>query len=195
MKRSLLLIFLVSLGALFLLASCSYFNRTETAENEAAEYGPPPGEYFDFADVKTPGSMTLDRDSSFVYETNSVRAGVLALSGKASAEEILAFYEDQMPQDGWTMLSSFKYQKNVIIFTKADKVCLITTQPPSLLGKTDLEVWVAPVRPGQTFPADSLNPIVGNTLEPLPPNTEESLPLAETALTEESSLELRGADY
>jgi hypothetical protein len=182
------------LGALLSLASCSHFNQTETAENQATEFGPQQGAYFDFSDVKTPGSMTLDRDESFVYETNSVRAGVLALSGSASMEEILAFYEDHMPRDGWTMLSSFKYQKNVLIFTKTDKVCLITTHRPNLLSKTALEVWVAPVRPGQTVPMDGLSPIVGNTLEPLPPNTEEPLPLAETALTDDSTLELRGAD-
>ena len=109
---------------------------------------PPAPKYMDFSDVRIPEVMNLDREHSFVYETRNIRAGVLSLKGTMELVDVLSFYETNMPKDGWTLLSSFKYNKNILIYTKAEKVCLVVATQPFGETKSNLELWVSPINPG-----------------------------------------------
>ena len=152
-----LLVMLIMLAALFSLASCESMGNGEVMEGEANTYNTPPptpppaplANLSDFEDVRIPGFLTVDRDASFVYESDSVKAGTLNLYGGTTSADVLDFFQANMPMDGWNVLSSFKYRKNVLLFNKPNKVCLIIVEPPGALTDLHAEVWVAPVRPGQ----------------------------------------------
>jgi hypothetical protein len=126
------------------LGGCFGFGSSEVME----EPPPPPPKYMDFKDVRIPDVMNLDREHSFVYETQNIRAGVLSLKGTMELVDVLSFYEANMPRDGWTLLSSFKYNKNILIYTKPEKVCLVVATQPFGEAKSFLELWVSPINPG-----------------------------------------------
>lgn len=129
------------------LCSCQLMGEGEVKENDT--FTPPPtGRYLDFSDVRIPAGMYLDRDGSFVYESDTVKAGMLNIYGRNDMSDTLRFFEQNMAKDGWTMLSTFKYQKSILLFTKPGKVCTIVAYPASSLKNLNMEVWVAPVRDG-----------------------------------------------
>ena len=130
-----------------LTSNCTWFRQWTGSDDSVLKQ--PPGAYMDFEDVHTPPSMELDRDSSFVYESESIKAGVLALRGREDMNKVISYFQNQMPQDGWEILTSFKYQKNVLIYTKRGKVCLITAEHPRGMSDTYVEVWVAPIKNGK----------------------------------------------
>ncbi|MEW6266857.1 MAG: hypothetical protein AB1641_27595 [Thermodesulfobacteriota bacterium] len=149
MKRNLNRLFLtLLLTGLLSLTGCLGWGAKDVRDEQSL---PPPSQYLDFKDVKVPAELKLDRDGSFIYESSEYRAGVMALSGRMGVMDILDFYQKSMPQDGWTLLSRFKYHKNIMVYTKSNKVCLIMATYPYSSDDVKLEVWVAPSSPGQSF--------------------------------------------
>lgn len=134
--------------SLALFAGCADLTANQVDEEPPPLPPPALGIYLDFEDVQIPPGMELDRKTSFVYQSDNIKAGVLSLNGREKPGAVLNFFQDQMPKDGWSMLSSFKYHKNVLIYTKANKVCLIVAENPSGLSALRVEVWVAPLKPG-----------------------------------------------
>jgi hypothetical protein len=92
--------------------------------------------------------MNLDREHSFVYENGNVRVGILSLKGTMEVVDVVSFYETNMTRDGWTLLSSIKYHKNILIFTKPEKVCVVIASQPFGESKSNLEISVSPINPG-----------------------------------------------
>lgn len=179
-SRWALIILLVSILPI---AACQGFGSSAVMEEEQP---PEIGQYLEFKDVQIPAGLKLDNKSSFVYESNNVRAGVLGLTGKLPLVDVLDFFETNMPRDGWSLLSSFKYQKNILMYTKADKVCLVIASYPYGDEALRMEVWVSPIKPGQQVPgvgSPSLLPYSGTTGAPM---IKPAGPKEET-LTEETS--------
>jgi hypothetical protein len=164
----------VVLAATVLLAAC------QTSEQSAGLYDdtpppPPPAVapapeavYADFPEVKIPARLNINRNASFVYQSDSITGGVLTLTGAMSAQEVINWFQDQMPKEGWEPLSTFKYQKFILIYLKPGKVCLIEAQQ-STIGGTSVEIWVAPT--SQTGITSKIPGLRGTTSGP----REESL--------------------
>ncbi|MFH1090187.1 MAG: hypothetical protein V1742_01325 [Pseudomonadota bacterium] len=135
------------------LTGCEWLDAAAGKKTSPPPPPPPPsGTYLDFEDVKMPQGLTLDREGSFVYESQTIKAGVLSLSGSQKVGELLDFFQKNMPLDGWKQLSSFKYRKNILIYTKPDKVCLIVVIYPPPFNLVTLEIWVSPLKPGAEIP-------------------------------------------
>ena len=170
------------LAALLPIAACGGLGSGMMKSEEPA---PPQGTYLEFKDVKVPEPLKLDRKASFVYESSGVRAGVLTLTGNFPVVDMLDFFQTNMPRDGWSLLSSFKYQKNILIYTKPNKVCLVVAAYPYGDEALRMEVWVAPIKPGQSVPGVSQpfgEPGSGDKKLPLiktPEPKEETLPSVE----------------
>ena len=168
------------LAALLPIAACGSFG---SGLMKAEEPPPPQGEYLEFKDVKIPSPLKLDRQASFVYESNGVRAGVLTLTGKFPVVDVLDFFQTNMPRDGWALLSSFKYQKNILIYTKPDKVCLVVAAYPYGDEALRMEVWVAPIKPGQSVPG-----VAPGESAPFQGTGDKPLPLIKTPAPKEETL-------
>ena len=140
---------LVCLASALILAGCQGFGQNQTMDDEQAALAPPPpppGMYFDFEDVRIPDGMSLDRDNSFVYHSDKVKTGVLVFTSNRKTEDLLGFFETNMPGDGWSLVSSFKYRKNILIYTKTDKIALVVVNQFGPVSGTKTEIWVAPLR-------------------------------------------------
>ena len=123
---------------LFVIGGCA----TKTKANSGAGDEPIPN-YFDFGDVPVPSELKLDKSSSFVYSAGHVTAGVLSLKGYLDLNSLIVFFETNMPEQNWKILSSFRSPRSILIFRKPQRICVVNITEKRLY--TYLEIWVAPV--------------------------------------------------
>ncbi|MDR1308532.1 MAG: hypothetical protein LBL95_01315 [Deltaproteobacteria bacterium] len=138
------LLALLALASLSLLPGCLNvaFGDARGPSAPTAE-----GESFaEFMDLPYPPVMTLETRNTFAYERKGIRAGVVTVVGRLSADEIGAYYDSHLPAHGWAPLAEAQSTKLVSTWTKGQKVLTIVTSPITLsIGSdTRLELWVAP---------------------------------------------------
>jgi len=98
--------------------------------------------YYDFGDVILPHELSVVKDSSFVYRSNGISAGVLTLKGSVEINSLFAFFENNMAKDNWKFLSSFKSPRTIMLFQKVTRWCIIRITEETF--NTIVEIWVAP---------------------------------------------------
>lgn len=106
------------------------------------EEPPAPPSHSHFDDVLIPSEMSVDRDNSFVFETQGFKAGTLYFKGRVDVDSLTDFFKNSMPKDGWRLKSIFRHPKTVLLFEKPDKNCIVMIYENTLF--TYLEVWLAP---------------------------------------------------
>jgi len=183
MRRLRLLQWMLLLVAVLALAGCLGFGRSEVVEDESpAAPVAPPGARFDFEDIQVPGGLKMNPEGRFIYETESIKTGVITFTGGGAATETLGFFQANMPKDGWSHLAGFKSSKSILIYTKPKKVCLIIVEPARGAYESKVEIWVAPLKAGQE-PQAAVQPLgrtetgVAPLAKPQPPR-EETLPVS-----------------
>ena len=139
---------LVLMLTIFLLvgAGCAAWKKSQDASEETGEkkneVQAPAPVYYDFVDILIPAELSLVKKSSFVYSTPSFTAGVLVFEGYVQGESLVNFFTTNMPKDGWTLKSSFRYRRVILSFEKEERSCLVSVAESRL--KTRVEIWVAP---------------------------------------------------
>ena len=122
--------------------------QTKSAEKptpaiEEEKKGDPPI-YYDFNDVLIPGELKLDRDASFIYQTAGLTAGVLVFSGRVELNSLIDFFKNNMAKDNWQIVSSIKSERNMMLFKKEKRWCVVSIKEKELFD-TETEIWVAPI--------------------------------------------------
>ncbi len=139
---------LVLMLTIFLLvgAGCAAWKKSQDTSEETGEkkneVQAPAPVYYDFVDILIPAELSLVKKSSFVYSTPSFTAGVLVFESYVQGESLVNFFTTNMPKDGWTLKSSFRYRRVILSFEKEERSCLVSVAEFSL--KTRVEIWVAP---------------------------------------------------
>jgi hypothetical protein len=144
----------VILSCLFMLSACSVFNkkapqdvssvqtdsraasRTAKTEKEANTV------YYDFDDILVPKDMRLRPNDSLLFETPTVKAGVIMFEGRVEPVSLFNFFLNNMPKDNWELRSYFKYGRYIMVYEKPDRDCIISLRERSL--STQLQIWVTP---------------------------------------------------
>ena len=98
--------------------------------------------YYDFGDILIPRELNVVKESSFVFRTPGLSAGVLSLKGNVEVNSLIAFFETNMAKDNWTPMSSFKSPRSMMLFQKENRWCVINITDQSF--STYVEIWVAP---------------------------------------------------
>jgi hypothetical protein len=131
------------------LVGCSYLSQrqvtpaAEQGEGAVATGGDQGSAvYYDFDDVAVPSEFKLVKDSSFVYQSGSLRNGLLVFDGRVEPVSTANFVVAAMAKDNWRMKSSFKYGRTLMLFEKPGKTALISITEG--ITNTRLEIWVAP---------------------------------------------------
>lgn len=104
---------------------------------------PQPPTHVHFNDVLIPAELKIDREKSFVFETQGFKAGTLYFSGYVELDSISDFFRNNMPKDGWRLKSVFRHPKTMLLFEKDRKSCIITIYEKLIM--THVEVYVAPM--------------------------------------------------
>jgi len=102
--------------------------------------------YYDFGDVLVPREMKVDKNASFVFRTPGLSAGVLSLKGRVDGSSLIAFFENNMANDNWSLVSAFKSYRNILLFKKESRWCVINITEKKMY--TYLEIWVSPTIAG-----------------------------------------------
>ena len=102
--------------------------------------------YYDFGDVLVPREMKVDKNASFVFRTPGLSAGVLSMKGRVEGHSLIQFFETNMANDNWSLVSAFKSYRNIMLFKKESRWCVINITEKKMF--TYLEIWVSPTVEG-----------------------------------------------
>ena len=120
-------------------------DKTATAPSAQSSSGVP-ALYYDFGDVLVPKELKVDKKSSFIYQTEGFSAGVLVLKGRIDSSSLISFFDKNMAKDNWQMISSFKSDRTMLLFQKAQRWCVMNINDETF--NTYVEIWVAPTTKG-----------------------------------------------
>ena len=140
-------VLLVAVIAGLLLVGCASPKGVATGEpDSAAEADRNAPLYYDFGDVLVPREMKVDKNASFVFRTPGLSAGVLSMKGRVDGHSLITFFENNMANDNWSLVSAFKSYRNIMLFKKESRWCVINITEKKMY--TYLEIWVSPTVEG-----------------------------------------------
>lgn len=103
--------------------------------------------YYDFKDIRVPAEMELQAGKSTIIPTDQGKIGLMKFKGRVEPISLFDFFANTMPKDGWSILTYQKYQRYLLVFTKDNRVTVVTiTEDP--IYYTNLEIWVSYRVPG-----------------------------------------------
>ena len=144
LRKMALVFFGLMIATLVSIGGCSSLTQKDkaaTAPSARNESGVP-ARYYDFGDVLVPEELKVDKESSFIYQTEGFSAGVLSLKGHVEINSLISFFEKNMAKDNWQIISSFKSGRTMLLFQKAHRWCVMNITDGSFY--TYVEIWVAP---------------------------------------------------
>ena len=110
--------------------------------------------FYDFNDIRVPEEMELQTDKSSITPAEGGKYGVMRFKGWAEAISLFDYFFNTMPKDGWSLVTYQKYQRYFMVFSKENRVCMITIED-SPFWYTWLEIKVSPKVSGGAMPAYS----------------------------------------
>lgn len=110
--------------------------------------------YYDFSDIRVPAEMDLQAGKSTIIPTDQGKIGLMKFRGRVEPISLFDFFANTMPKDGWSTLTYQKYQRYLLVFTKDNRVTVITISEDPIYY-TNLEIWVSYQVPGSTSPTYS----------------------------------------
>jgi hypothetical protein len=129
---------------------CATFSDTTTEDPGLA---PTQNSFFyDFKDIRVPEEMEIQTGKSIISPSDSGKYGTIVFRGRAEPISLFDFFFNNMPKDGWSLVTYQKYQRYHMVFTKENRVCMITIEE-SPFWYTWLEIKVSPKVAGSTEPA------------------------------------------
>jgi len=79
-----------------------------------------------FEDVLIPSDISVDRKKSQVYSAGKVKVGLLTFKGRVEPDSLADFFQNNLPRNGWKLMTNLKDRDQTLIFLKDDRVCMIT---------------------------------------------------------------------
>lgn len=125
------------------LAGCATFPRNEstgnTEQNKASLSVAP---ILKFEDLPTPAGFKILDKESFAFQNDKSRVALLKYYGGKNAEQVLAFYKEQMASFNWSLVNIIEYDRKVLNYENSEESCIITIQPQG--GKSLVTVALSP---------------------------------------------------
>jgi len=135
---------IVLTAALVFIVGCATSRQATVQEQKAAsQHEVSNTAFYTFPDIPVPKELTFQRERSFIYETPSVKAGVLVLSGNIDIGSLENYFKINMVKNGWRFTNSYKYGDLILNFVKEDRASSIRATKESF--STQVEIWVGPV--------------------------------------------------
>lgn len=123
----------------FLATGCTPYFQKKKSGTSARPTGPMPV-YYDFGDVLVPKELKVVKKESFLFKSGDLSAGVLVLKGRVDRDSLIAFFENNMPKDGWSQLGSVKTPNSMLLFQKQARWGMIEVMSHTLFTK--VKIWV-----------------------------------------------------
>jgi len=95
-----------------------------------------------FEDIPTPSGFKILDKESFAFQNDKSRVALLKYYGAKNAEQVLAFYKEQMASFNWSLVNIIEYDKKILNYENSEESCIITIQPQG--GKSMVTVALSP---------------------------------------------------
>jgi hypothetical protein len=126
--------------ALLLIASCSMFDKAPAKPETASKRLP---DVREFDDVLIPREMDVDKDGSAIYRREGMSAGLLRLSGRVELHSLMRYFQNNMANEGWRLLTQFRSPHSLMLFQKGNRMAVIAIEDSDF--QTFADVWVVPL--------------------------------------------------
>ncbi|MCX8023218.1 MAG: hypothetical protein N2745_10650 [Syntrophorhabdaceae bacterium] len=123
-------------------SGCAYFQKQVKDETPPSKQETINQVFYGFPDIPIPKELEFVRDKSFIYETVSLRAGVMYLTGNVDLQSLENYFKVNMIKNGWRFVNSFKFREISMNFSKEDKTCNIKMSRSGF--SSEVEIWVGP---------------------------------------------------
>ena len=128
---------------MFVFSGCQTVNKTGTTDDPSkARFEALNQTFYGFPDVPVPKELKFDKAKSFIYETQTLRVGVVVLSGNVDLDSLENYFKINMVKNGWRFVNSFKFKGVALNFVKDDKTCNIKMSRD--VFSSGVEIWVGP---------------------------------------------------
>ncbi len=96
-----------------------------------------------FEDVPVHPKLKIDSRESFIFETRSLKAGILVYHGGESVTEVVEFFKAEMPKHAWRLINAIEAKGIASMnFDKEGWSALIRVSRSPLT--TDVEITIGP---------------------------------------------------
>ena len=82
--------------------------------------------FSDFEDVPLPSEVSPNKRKTQLYSAGKGKVGLLTLEGRVDPDSLAAFFQTNLPRNGWKPMTSLKDRDHVLVFIKDERMCLIT---------------------------------------------------------------------
>lgn len=115
---------------LFFFAGCATIpQNSSTSQDEKNKVSLVVAPLLKFEDLPAPaGFMMLDKES-FAFQNDKNRVALLKYTGARPADQVVAFYKEQMPSYNWNVINIIEYEKRMLNFENSNESCIITIEP------------------------------------------------------------------
>ena len=98
------------------------------------------------AGVALPAGYKVDADRTLIFGTDEHWTGRVAYTTKSSADDVFDFLHKEMPNFGWTELTSMRSDVSLLTFTSEEtsRVAVVRIGRGSMLGSTAVDLVVSP---------------------------------------------------
>ena len=79
-----------------------------------------------FEDIPVPAGFSLVRKESYSFQNDVTRVGHLVYKGRSDINNVLAFFQQQMPLHGWQEMSYVDARSSTRYYDKEGQTCIIT---------------------------------------------------------------------
>lgn len=121
------LVYLVLFSFILGLTGCSLLPKKQKPMTGSAALEPQPLQKF--ADIPVPANFKLLPLNSYSFESSGVRVCVLKYQGKATPDQVINFYREQMPMYNWNLLNIVEYGDRMLNFDRDNETCVVSLLP------------------------------------------------------------------
>ena len=93
-----------------------------------------------------PAGYKIDTSRTMIFGTDERWMGRLAYFTKTNADDVFAFLHREMPNFGWSEMSSMRSDNSVMTFSSENtgRMATITIRRGSIVGNTEVDMVVSP---------------------------------------------------
>ncbi len=143
---------IVIAGAALLLTGCESFGNSSTpAANAVSGYGAtgvePPKELLlelgdAIGDIRFPDGLSVDEKNSIILGAGENTFGKIIGTLKTDSELVVKFFKDNMPGEGWGLISEFQADDTTLVYDKPTRVAVVIVERSN--RSTKIRVTVTP---------------------------------------------------
>ncbi len=139
--------------AMWALSGCA--STTKTDQGSASAETALRVSFSDFEDIPFPSEVSVNKRKSQLYSAGRGKVGLLTLEGRVDPDSLAAFFQNNLPRNGWKPMTSLKDRDVVLVFVKDERVCLIDIAEGWFTTTCEVRVGLLekPPEPGKGTPA------------------------------------------